>query len=355
MLCGYATRIVHGHRSLDIMNILYHMTIPPPQRPGCEAISQEISALRTRFNGGIVYLNPNRSLPVCPRLLFGFHKLRRLHTVEAHLHIHHLYNPDPFPFPVLRVLRRPVVYSLTGGVEGKRINKRFFASLAAVTVADRISRDYLIHEGLENVFLARPGIDTGRFTQSSLPLGSETRLMVGSAPWVRSQFKTKGVSALLQAAQQLPRLHLVFLWRGLLTAEMQRRVHRMGLEGRVQILDSVVDVNQVLAGVHASVTLAAEPDIVRAYPHSLLESLAAGKPILVSRAIPMALYAEEEECGVVVEAVSSTHIIDAIERLEESYSDLQRAAGRVGRVGFSQQQMVDSYEDIYRQVLAPAH
>jgi len=333
------------------MNVLYHLTILPPVRPACEAISQDISALRSRFDGDVIYLNPNRALPFSvPRLAFGFHRLRQLRTLEVDVHIHHVYNPDPFPFPILRILHKPVVYSLTGGVKGKRINKRFFGSMAAVTVMDEASLEYLKRCGLENVFLVRSGIDTNRFSSNPLPLRSEIRLMVGSAPWVLSQFKSKGIDALLQAAQRFPRLHLVFLWRGVLTERMERRVQRMGLKNRVKVLDEVVDVNQVLAGVHASVALAAKPDIVKAYPHSLLESLAAGKPVLVSKAIPMARYVAGEGCGLVIERVSPDHVVAALEVLEEKYADLQAAARHARKRDFSRRQMIDSYEEVYEQI-----
>jgi hypothetical protein len=46
--------------------------------------------------------------------------------------------------------------------------------------------------------------------------------MVGSAPWTKGQFRTKGVEALLEAARQNPRLHLIFLWREVLAEEMER-------------------------------------------------------------------------------------------------------------------------------------
>lgn len=334
------------------MNILYHLTILPPPMPECEAISQEINALRGRFGGDVIYLNPNQRSPIyLPRLLFGFHKLRRLRALEADLHLHHLYNPDPFPFPILRALRRPVVYSLTGGLQNKRLNVPFFASLSAVTVTDEDSLARLKSWGLDNAFLVRPGIDADRFTCSPLALQSEVRLMVGSAPWTRGQFKTKGIDALLAAAGRLSRLHLVFLWRGVLAEEMERRVRRMKLEGQVTVLNERVDVNRVLATVHASVTLAAAPDIVKAYPHSLLESLAAGKPVLVSRAIPMAGYVERVGCGQVVDSVSPEAILTAVAALVSQYDGLQRAAQGVGQRDFSQQRLVASFETVYQHVL----
>jgi glycosyltransferase involved in cell wall biosynthesis len=320
--------------------------------PACEAISQEIDVLRTHFGGTLSYLNPNQRSPIyVPRLLFGLHRLGWLRARESTIDVHHIYNPDPFPFPILRALRRPVVYSLTGGVVDRRVNTAFFARLAAVTVADERSRAYLEAQGLDNVFLARPGIDTGRFRHTPTPLETEVRLMVGSAPWTRAQFETKGVDALLEAARRMPTLHLTFLWRGVLAEEMARRVRDAGLGDRVEVLNERVDVNAVLARVHASVTLAAAPDIVKAYPHSLLESLAAGKPVLVSRAIPMAEYVGEAGCGVVVERVSPASVLKAVEALVEHYPVLQAGARQVGRDTFSHQQLIDSYERIYGHAL----
>jgi glycosyltransferase involved in cell wall biosynthesis len=337
------------------MNILYHLTVLPPKMPECEALSQEIMALRRHFGGELIYLNPNQHSPIyLPRLLFGFHKLNDLRTLEATLDIHQVYNPDPFPFPVLRCLRKPVIYIVSSGVSERRPNIAFFSKLAAVAVSDERSFDRLQACGLDNVFLVRAGIDTGRFSFSPLPLHSNIRLMIASAPWTEKQFQTKGIDALLAAAQRNPRLELVFLWRGVLVDEMENRVKRMGLEKQVEVINQSVDVNQVLAGVHASIALATAPGIIKAYPHSLLDSLAAGKPVLVSRAIPMSDYVERVGCGKVVEQVRATDILAAIEKLAEDYTPLQKTAWQVGPQDFSLQTMVSSFQNVYEQVFHTA-
>jgi glycosyltransferase involved in cell wall biosynthesis len=334
------------------MNILYHLTVLPPKMPEAEAMSQEINALRAHFDGDLVYLNPNQFSPLyVPRLLFGFHKLRQLWAREANLQMHQLYNPDPFPFPILRLLRRPVIYTLSCGVQNRQPRVAFFNSLAAVTVSDERSLKRLKSWGLDNCYLVRPGIDKSRFTFSPLPLHSEIRLMVGSAPWAQTQFRTKGVNALLSAAKQSSNLQLVFLWRGVLAEEMERRVRRMNLEKQVVVLNKRVDVNEVLANVHASITLAASPAIVRSYPHSLMDSLAAGKPILVSRALPMSDYVEQTGCGKVVESVTPESILTAAEALAHQYEDLQQTAQQVGQRDFSQQAMIASFQRVYDYVL----
>ena len=334
------------------MNIRYYLTTLPPKLPECDAVVQEVEALRAHWGGDIVYLNPNLHLPFrLPRKVFGLHKLRELRAQEADIQIHHLFNPDLFVFPALRGLRRPIVYSLTGGVRDRRLNLAFFESLAAITVTDARSLERLRSWGLRNSVLVHPGIDTARFTRSPIPVQQKIRIMVGSAPWTRAQFKKKGIDALLAAAQRSPRLHLVFLWRGVLADAMEHRVRRLNLESQVEILNRRVDVNQVLAEAHASVSLSTDPAIIRPYPHSLMESLVTGKPVIVSRSITMADYVERTGCGKVVESVDAASILDAVEALVRKYEDLRAAAQRVGQRDFSQRAMIESFQGVYERIL----
>ena len=211
------------------MSVLYHLPTLPPKIPKAEAISQEISILKNHFGGEEIFVNPNQNSPLyVPRLLFGFQQLKYLRSCENNFKLHHFYNPDPFPFLYLRFLKQPVVYSISCGVNNKRPNIGFLSSMAAVAASDKRSYERLKNWGLENMILVKPGIDTNRFTHSPLPLTDEVRLMVGSAPWTREQFHSKGVDALLEAARQAPYLHLVFLWRGVLAGEMEQRVRQLG-------------------------------------------------------------------------------------------------------------------------------
>jgi glycosyltransferase involved in cell wall biosynthesis len=75
--------------------------------------------------------------------------------------------------------------------------------------------------------------------------------------------------------------------------------------------------------------------------------LAAGKPVLVSRAIPMADYVEKKKCGVVVEKAAPVDVITAVKNLEQNYQVLQKSVRESGSCDFSQQQMIESYKKVY--------
>ncbi|MGC9396710.1 MAG: glycosyltransferase [Anaerolineae bacterium] len=333
------------------MNVLYHLPILPPKMPAGEALSQEIQALREHNGGDLVYVNPNQNSAIyIPRLLFGSPMLKALRNREKNVDMHHFYNPDPFPYPYLLRLRRPVIYTVSSGISARRINARYFNRLAAVTVYDERSQQRLLRAGVRNVYRIHPGIDTSRFSCTPLLLERELRLLVASAPWTRAQFRTKGIDALLKAAQQEPRLHLTFLWRGILAEEMEERIHSLGLESRITVINTLADVNRVLAGVHATITLATNAALIKAYPHSLLDSLAAGKPVLVNRVIPMADDVARASSGIVVEEVTAQGVLTALAKLTQHYDALQKSARQVGQRDFALDEVIAAYDRVYQSI-----
>lgn len=334
------------------MSVAFLIPTPPPVLPAAEAYAQEIAGLRQRFGGEVFYVNPNRFLPrhlpvQLPRPLFGFHCLPRLLLAGRRHRIFQLYSPDLYPYPVLSLLPRPVVFTLTGSAAAVPDRLASFRRFAAVTVPDRGSLERLRAAGLGNVHRVRAGIDTVRFEPRPIDVGEEVHLLMASAPWTREQFQSKGVDALLEAAVREPRLRLTLLWRGVLAAEARRRIRERGLDGRVELVDELVEVDRILAGVHATINLAEHGNIVKAFPHSLMESLAAGRPVLISRAIAMADYVAARGVGAVVAEVTPESILAALGELLEGYGEARRRAVACGRRDFSLAAMTDSFATVY--------
>lgn len=336
------------------MNIVHLLPILLPKQTASEALSQDIAALQAAYGGQVVSINPNAQLPLpLPRLLFGFPMLRQLRQAERTADLFHFWSPDLFAYPVLRWLRRPRILSLTGSVGARRANLGYLNAFARVLVQDEAAAAHLRARGVANVAVVRPGVDGRRFTCTAPPATDDGfHLLMASAPWTPAQFRQKGVDALLTAAQRDPGLRLTFLWRGVLADAMAQRVAAAGVADRVRVIDALVDVNQVLAGVHAAVVLAEHGAIVKAYPHSLLDALAAGRPVLVSRAIPMAGYVARTGCGEVVAAVTPEAVAAALAALKRQYAARHAAALAVGQRDFSQQAMVAALGAIYQEVTA---
>ncbi len=341
------------------MRALYHLTIPVSPMADCEAVAQDVRLLQQVAPGERFHLYPTRRPGTrIPRLLWGLTALPALWRAERSIDLHHVFNPDPFPFAVLRFLRRPIVYTVVGGVNETHCDmaRRLSRLVSAIIVSSEADSAYLQAWGIAQGRFIQPAIEATRFSHTAMPADAPFTLLAGSAPWTVEQFTSKGVDALLEAAQRRPDLRLVFLWRGVLFDEMMRRVKACGLEERVRVLNERVDVNKALAGVHASIVLASRVDVVKAYPHSLLESLAAGKPALVSRIIPMAGWVEQAGLGVVIEEVDVDHVLRAVAILESQQARFRppvlQAAVKNQAVRF-----VEHHRQIYQQAsqAVPAH
>ncbi len=331
--------------------ILYHVTIPRSPMAECEAVTQDVRLLQQVAPGELFHLYPTHAPGTrIPRLAWGLTQLPALWRRERSARLHHIFNPDPFPFAVLRLLRRPVVYTVVGGIrEDQREMACRLAGLARrILVSSPEDEQQLREWGIEQVQFIPPAIDASRFSYTPLPPGAPFTLLAGSAPWTTEQFASKGVDALLQAAQRHADLRLVFLWRGVVYEEMMQRVQARGLGDRVRVLNEQVDVNAALANASAAIVLAARSDVVKAYPHSLLESLAAGKPVLISRAIPMASWVEQAGLGVVIDGVDADAVLRAVADLEgRSFQPDALRAAVEGRVAQFQQ----THHMVYRSVI----
>lgn len=334
------------------MRVLYHLPVLPPKHPTAEALSQEISSLSHQFNGSLNYINPNQNSPIyIPRFLFGLHQLSRLRHLEQSIDVHHVFNPDPFAYPLFRLLKKPVVYTLSSRVSAQKPNVAYFSKLAGVTVYDRKSEDQLRQWGLKNVHFIQPGIDSSRFSQHPLP-AENAPFLIASAPWVERHFAEKGIDVLLDTAVNLPDLHLTFLWRGELMEEMMARVNGRNLQNRVQVINKVVDVNDALANSIATINLATHAGVVKAYPHSLMDSLAAGRPVIISDTLAMADDVSHYHFGVVVNEISVDNLIQAIQSVRSNIVPLWQAATAHGRELYGLEQVIGSYERVYEEVIA---
>jgi glycosyltransferase involved in cell wall biosynthesis len=175
----------------------------------------------------------------------------------------------------------------------------------------------------------------------------ELVLLMASAPWIDRQFDLKGVDLLLATAAKLPFLRLVLLWRGVLADELASRVQRLELGERVEIVNRKVEIGDYLKKAHATVLLAKHGGIVKSFPHSLIESLIAGKPILLSRTIAMSDYVNKHRCGVVVRGMDLESLSTAIGILIQDYEELSHNAARIDSAEFAVETMIENYRRIY--------
>ncbi len=275
--------------------------------------------------------------------------MREIRRIERRCRINHVFFSFPYAFPVLRLLRNPIVYTVTASLDASKTPSARGQLRKLRRFAVSNPRDAAVLEawGLSNHTIIPPGVDAANLNPVALPLDRELTLLLASAPWNARQFDSKGIDALLAAVATLPFLRLILLWRGVLADALAARVAWLGIGPRVEIVDRKVEVGEYLRRAHAAIVLAKDGGLVKSFPHSLIEALLAGKPVLVSDTIAMADYVRQHGCGVVVSAVSLDALTAAITILRRDYQVLAGNATQIDRGMFSVTAMTEGYRALY--------
>jgi glycosyltransferase involved in cell wall biosynthesis len=164
----------------------------------------------------------------------------------------------------------------------------------------------------------------------------------------------KGHSYLLQAMPKLlanfPSLRLLLFGQGPSEAELRRLVKELDCEDQIIFAGFRKDLPNLLP----CLDLVAHPALMEGLGISLLQTAAAGVPIVAVNAGGMPEVVKDGRNGLLVPPADSQALFEAVERLL-SDRDLRRRMGRAGKARvesrFSVDRMVEGNLRVYRQIL----
>jgi glycosyltransferase involved in cell wall biosynthesis len=180
-----------------------------------------------------------------------------------------------------------------------------------------------------------------------LPAGAP---LIGSVGRIRPQ---KAHDFLVEVVGELPGVHAVVAGDGepALVEELRSRIAAAGLEGRVHLLGRRDDVADVLEAVDVAVLTS---DFEGA-PLSVMEYMAAGKPIVSTAVGGVPALIEDGVHGLLVPArdrVAMATAIDALLRDPERAQELGRRAAERRRAEFDAAAMLRRFEALYEELFA---
>jgi glycosyltransferase involved in cell wall biosynthesis len=295
------------------------------------------------------------------------------------LHTYNFY-PTVFAVPVARLLGVPIVVSIRDiGVylsPRQRRVQRLVCRLADRIVANADAvKQWLVAEGYDpaKITVIRNGIELERFAgvgpnghlRRELGLATSDRIVAVLSRLV----PMKGIEDFLDAAplvaRQVPTARFLIIGDGHIVKDgavvpdlayrrtLEQRAQLLGLGDRVVFAGLRLDVPDLLASVAVSVL----PSLSEGLSNVLLESMAAGLPVVATRVGGNAEVVEDERTGLLVPPRDPTALAQAICRLLES-QDLAASFGRAGRrrvaEHFSVARLVADTEQLYESLLGKA-
>ncbi len=148
-----------------------------------------------------------------------------------------------------------------------------------------------------------------------------------------------------------PRAHLLFVGRGALKSELERQIGALGLQERVHLLGLRSDVPEIL---NAADVFVLSSDY-EGNPLSVMEAMAAGKPMVCTAVGGVPELVEDGKCGLLVPPRDVKDLAGAIRHMlenPEARKSMGEASARRAVERFDLRVMTEAYENLYRTVMA---
>ena len=331
--------------------------------PEQEGASKELLVLYSHFSkkfNGKVYLHnladrwqfglrrgflsyPDRLLPI------GYPLLKYL---ERSCELAHIYGSLTGRLYINLIKKRPCIITNTKALTSERLEKcmPLWGMFEAIIVESEQDRQTLedLGVGLKRLRLIYPGVPVQRVKP---PLRENPfTILFASAPIAKDpkSLQHRGVSLIIETAKRMPDCQFILLWRGRHTRLLYRMLSEAGCDN-IKIIDRIVpNVADVLADTHTTILCPEKADGCKPCPTSLTESLACGRPILVTDRVGIANIVREEGCGIVF-GPDASEVHNAIRRLQDDYENHVTKALPTALKYFSAERFINSYELLYEE------
>jgi len=298
-----------------------------------------------------------------------FARYARAHRIQI-VHAYSFY-ANVFAIPAARLAGVPVVVASIRDTGAYVTPMQRRVQRAVCLLADRVVanadavKDWLVDEGYDErrITVIRNGIDPTPFGKKTAPGKLHYELgLPPSAPLIAVLSRVspiKGLEYFIDAAAvvatKVPDARFLIVGKAdTKDAGYQRRLEaqadRLGLGGRVVFTGLRMDVPELLDDISVSVL----PSLSEGLSNVLLESMAAGVPVVATRVGGSPEVVEDGVTGLIVPPRDADGLARAILRLQED-RDLAVRVGRAGRARvverFSIDEMVRQTEQLYASLL----
>lgn len=358
-------------------------------RPRYEAISKEISLLANHFSkfknvrlhdlhlDGLFNLKFNKKINSFHFMYYPF-IFWHTYLTGRRSHLNHIYT-SLGDLPYLNVLNlKNTILTAAASCNLNKIKKRLnqLRKLKKIIVESEKQKSDLLSLGInpDKIKIIYPPVDLNEFNYEpcnepddepdSKPSGKQYnwsndklterkfKILYASCPTRVNDFKKRGIHLILGCASESKEGPIEFnlAWRDGAYKDIKRLINGKHLTN-VKVENKIIaDMNNNYAKNHCTIIPYTQyDDFLKLIPNSALESLAAGKPLLVSTKTEMAKIVQKEQCGVVFEP-ETRDLLRAIKELKNNYSHYQQHCRPTAAKYFSKEIFLRKYEELYNEL-----
>ena len=282
-------------------------------------------------------------------------------VLERSIDLHHIYGGLREWFFLRALQRRPVVLTVaTGEIPFER---HVYRHVRQFVVHASSTAKILVAHGFapDRIRVIYPGIDLEQFrprpreaaAPGAWPPGDPARFRVlfATTPNGLEGVETRGINLLMQAAHRLPDVDFFLPWRPWAGADRLVEICRQQAPANVHMSTALQpNMTQLFQATDATIAPFLRTTDTKICPTSLIESLACGRPLLVSTKVGLADLVQEEACGQVFEP-SVDGLCHAIDALRGGYRQHASNARACAERHFDLRLCLQQHEQLYDEVL----
>lgn len=326
--------------------------------PEMEGISKELFSLASHFESTILGISNLQGVKIdFKKKVFGFpakwYYLSRLVTfMMSGIHkINHIYDSlDNWVYLSSIIPKRTILTAVTGNVS---LPLRFYKKLDYIVVDNEAKRQILIEKGIDpsKIKIIYPGIELDAFLNLKGPTKhSSFTVLFASAPPTKKELYLRGVFDLLCAAESLPYIKFIFVWRpwGDTLDWIKSEIKKRKLDNLTLITTRLRNIEEIYKKAHVIVAPFKENG-GKSCPTSVIEGLAAGRPAVLGPGVGIRDIIVKKGTGISFDGCSG--LCESILTVMRNYDDFSRNTKDVARELFSLENFIKSYQQLYMRLL----
>lgn len=323
-----------------------------------EALAGEVACLRNAFPGSVAWGVSRRDWRhfswqngycIHPRLHLAFRAATGL--MQRAFEINHLFGGLGDWFHLVSLRKSPNV--MTVAVDSPPCSADLLHRIEQFAIEWPGASETLRKLGIcsSRIRYIPPGVDITRFSPAPSPAAPFT-VLFASSPDRADWLDARGVGLLIEVAEMLPEFRFRLLWRswGNSLDELRRRINNRELNNIDVVVGQVGNMAMEFRHVHCTVAPFVDIQRCKPAPNSVIESLACGRPVVLTDCVGLADIVEEEGGGVVCSA-SAASLENALRVVEGDWRQLAERARSLAEQRFDQREFVAAYGRLYNQLL----
>ena len=296
---------------------------------------------RFKWTGQEKYLPLPEALAALPLL----YQIARRHRIN------HLFSSGGERLLAPRISQRTALLTVCkepASIDAFERNRHFLTRFRYIVVESRRHQELMEQCGIEGrrIKVIFPPAIIAPYRSPQPPF----KLLFASSPAEPNKFLSRGVFLMLRAAERLPDVQFILVWRKRHHGALRDLIERSGVDNVDVINDYVEDMGSLYDSIHATVLPGLDYTSFKPSPHSALDSLGRGKPLLVTPTSSIADIVAQRRCGIVFEPTISG-FESAIRQAMVRYQELQKNCHSTAEACFSREAFIRKYQLLYEELL----